>query len=405
MAHTGSDGQGHTRPRVLILYDYYLPGFKAGGPIPAIANLVASLGDDFEFRIATRDRDLGDRAPYHEIAADAWQACGKGRVQWLSPRRLSGLGILRLLRSVAWDVVYCNTTFSVPFTIWPLVWRRLGVARHRRVVVAPRGSMAPSALQIRPRRKRAFLRLAGALGLFREVVWQASSDVEVADIRRVVSSFALGDSPIVVAPDLPGIASTEPMTSRQAKRPGELRLVFLGRIARMKNLLGAVRVLRDVEGAVTLDVFGPVEDAAYWAECRAEIAKAGRGARVTYRGPVAPADVPGVLASHDVLFLPSLGENYGHAIVEALAAGCPVLISDRTPWRGLEEHRAGWDLPLEDVARFRAVIAKCRDMDAGEFGRWVDGARALAHGIRNDSSACQRSRELLRTAAKASAVT
>ena len=61
------------------------------------------------------------------------------------------------------------------------------------------------------------------------------------------------------------------------------------------------------------------------------------------------------LAKNDLFFFPAHGENYGHVIAEAMAAGCPVLISDQTAWRNLEEKGAGWDLPLDAPGRFRAA--------------------------------------------------
>ena len=57
-------------------------------------------------------------------------------------------------------------------------------------------------------------------------------------------------------------------------------------------------------------------------------------------------------------FFPTLGENYGHVIYEALDSGCPVLISDQTPWRGLSEVGAGWDLPLDKPDLFRQACKR-----------------------------------------------
>jgi glycosyltransferase involved in cell wall biosynthesis len=75
---------------------------------------------------------------------------------------------------------------------------------------------------------------------------------------------------------------------------------------------------------------------------------------------------------------PTLGENYGHVICEALNAGCPVLISNQTPWRNLQEKGVGWDFPLEEEERFTATLQQC--VDAG--GDWYAGlvARAAAYG-------------------------
>ena len=57
-----------------------------------------------------------------------------------------------------------------------------------------------------------------------------------------------------------------------------------------------------------------------------------------------------------MFFLPSFSENFGHAINEALSVGVPVLISDKTPWRNLQEKGMGWDLSLDNRRAFIEVI-------------------------------------------------
>ena len=60
------------RPVVLVLTSHYLPGYKAGGPIRTIRNLVAALGDEFDFRIVTSDHDFGERRTFPSIATGGW---------------------------------------------------------------------------------------------------------------------------------------------------------------------------------------------------------------------------------------------------------------------------------------------------------------------------------------------
>ncbi len=81
--------------------------------------------------------------------------------------------------------------------------------------------------------------------------------------------------------------------------------------------------------------------------------------RAAYRGTLAAAEVHSALQRYDLMLLPTFDENYGHVIAEALAAGCPPLISDRTPWQHLELRGVGWDLPLENLEAFRQVIESC----------------------------------------------
>src|SRR4051812_13590187 len=94
-----------------------------------------------------------------------------------------------------------------------------------------------------------------------------------------------------------------------------------------------------------------------------------------YCGVVEHAGVHETLLGQEVLLLPSYGENFGHAILEALLAGCPVIISDQTPWKGLEASGVGADLPIEDIGRFEAALQKFMDMDDDEYQRWSKRAK------------------------------
>ena len=58
--------------RIIAFTGYYVPGYKGGGAIRTIANLVHQLGDEFCFRVVTMDRDLEDVEPYFGIVANSW---------------------------------------------------------------------------------------------------------------------------------------------------------------------------------------------------------------------------------------------------------------------------------------------------------------------------------------------
>jgi len=131
----------------------------------------------------------------------------------------------------------------------------------------------------------------------------------------------------------------------------------------MKNLSGALRLLAGVSGAVSFDIYGPIEDLDYWDECQGLITALPPNIQVRYIGEIEHKMVKQVFAEHDLFLLPTLGENYGHVICEALASGCPVLISDQSPWRNLEAEGVGWDIPLGDTKRFQSVMQQCVDGD------------------------------------------
>ncbi len=333
---------------ILAFVNSYLPGYKAGGPLQSVANLTERLGESFQFKIVTADRDYGDSKPYPSVRPGEWQRVGRAQVLYLPPKDHSPWNLRRVMNGTQYDLLYLNSLFSPTFTLLPLLLWQTGLTRDMACVIAPRGELSPGALGIKNVRKRLFLRTAQALNVYKDVLWQASGFGEQADIRRWFRGDATGQNPVVVAPDLPFRGDLqENATKRRAKQRGRLRLLFASRISPKKNLIGALRCLQGLRGVVDFDICGPVDDVGYWLTCRKFIADLPANIVVNYQGPIPHDQVVQEMAQHDLFFLPTLGENFGHAIVEALWAGCPVLISDQTPWRDLESAGAGWDLPVE----------------------------------------------------------
>jgi len=362
------------RPAILVLLGHYLPGYKSGGPLRSIVNLVDSLSDEFDFRILCADRDLGEAEPYRGIVPGRWTPVGRASVHYTPPTSQTLSGLARIIRETRHDLLYLNSFFSPRFTILPLAARRLDLIPRRPLVIAPRGEFSPNALALKRAKKRAYMAFAKATGALSDAMWQVSSEREAADTR-----MALGPSvrDIRVAMDLPAPLPAKP-PPHAPRAPGEpLRVAFLSRISPMKNLDYALKALSQVAAPVSFSIYGPPEDAAYRAECERLAAQLPSHIAVEWRGAVDPADVSRVVAGYDLFFLPTRGENFGHVIAEALGAGTPVLISDATPWRGLAESGVGQDLPLAEPSAFTAAIARAAATTAQEAAG--QRARAFAY--------------------------
>jgi glycosyltransferase involved in cell wall biosynthesis len=362
--------------KILVVADFYLPGYKAGGPVRALENLARHLGHRLCFRLLTRDRDLGDVRPYEAILVDHWQEGEGMQIFYASPERLSLRKLARFVATVEHDVLYLNSFFS-RISIRLLLLRRFGRIPRVPVILTPRGEFAPGALKIHSGRKRLYIAAARRFGLCRELVWQASSAHEAEDIRTLWGGGADG-SRVVTTAELPSFTLDAAPPARSPKRAGRLSLIFLGRISRVKNLDGALRILAGVTGEIEMDIVGPVEDEGYWAECQRLIQELPANVRVYYVGSLDPARVPERLARADLFFLPTHGESYGHAIIESLAAGCPVLISNLTPWRDLVTEGAGWDISPSDERAFRDVLDTLCAADEETHAALSAGAFAYA---------------------------
>jgi glycosyltransferase involved in cell wall biosynthesis len=368
-------GREHALPTVLVLAQYYLPSEKAGGGLRTIVNMIERLSDRFHFRVVTTDRDIGDRAPYSSVKLDQWNAIGPAEVFYGTRASLTLCGLRRLTGHLRADAVYLNSFFS-PLTAKYLFLARMRLVENVPTIVAPEGELAPTALKLKRLRKKAYRVATGMLGLYRNVLWKAAAPHEATDIRACVT----GARRIRIAPNMPPVARElpNPVCAKPEKQPGELHLVFLSRIAPIKNLDWALQALQTVEGRVVLDIYGPLEDKSYWVSCMESIRHLPANISAHYRGAVAASEVPDVLTRYHFMILPTLGENFGHVVIESLAAGCPVIISNRTPWVDLAQKNLGWDLPLEDIQPWREALSACVAMDADKYREATRSAQMYA---------------------------
>ncbi len=383
MATRAIAGARPARRRILVPVGHYLPGYRAGGSARSVANLIEALGADVSFFVVTLAWDLGSRERYPGVDAARWHRVGRGRVRYLtrSPRDL--WQYLKLLRSGRWDAIYLNSFFDRQFSMLPMLLRWLGLLRCRDVIVAPRGEFSSGALGLKHLPKRIYCTVARVLRLYRGVRWHASTARESDDIARAGFGGTWGarlgrpegrGGGIVVAVDLPGVG-VDDTVGRVPKRPGSLAVVFVSRICRMKNLAACADILSRARGNVRLAVAGPIEDRAYWEECTARFGRLPANVVWEYLGELPPDEVAHLFAQSHLFLFPTLGENFGHVISEALSAGCPVLTTDQTPWLDLAPAGAGWALPLGHLDRFVATVGQMVGLDEPAFLEMSDAAR------------------------------
>lgn len=361
------------RPRILFFSNWFAPGFKGGGSQLAAVNLVQQLQDEFEFWVITRDRDLGESRPYANIRSDVWIDEGRFHVRYQPPSKQGYYAIADLIRSTHHDLMHLNSFVSIPFAAKPLIFQKLrsvGIP----VLISPHGEMSPRARAKKPLRKSIYLQAGKTTGMFGNAHWHATSSLEKSDILDVWGN----DVPVTIAPILPPPAiSTSVIRTRKTKVGGTLRCVFLSRIDRMKNLDFAIDLVSAVSN-VTLDIYGPIAQADYWAECQARIAASKYSDAFKYCGSLPSQEVIDTLSQYDLLLQPSQSENFGYTILESLSAGCPVMISDQTPWRALERAGIGFDLPLGEPAQFHSLLMQMRDLDEAAHSAWRMRARKYA---------------------------
>jgi glycosyltransferase involved in cell wall biosynthesis len=155
---------------------------------------------------------------------------------------------------------------------------------------------------------------------------------------KTESIVTLGTSPPLLAPE-----ELSPLfEARFPQLRGQRLLLFLGRLHPKKGCDLLIEAFRRVAPPMHLVFAGPCEDSRFEDQLR----QRAHGLPVTFTGPLYGDDKWAALASAEAFVLPSHQENFGIAVTEALAAGVPVLISQRVNiWREIVQDQAGFAEP------------------------------------------------------------
>lgn len=377
-----------TKKTILLFIDWYLPGFKAGGPIQSCANLVDHLKNTYNFKIITRNTDYCETQPYPNVRSNEWLILDEStQIYYLSGDNTNKKYIFKLIQNTTFDMVYLNGVFSYYFTIVPLLYFRKNKAQ--KVIIAARGMLAKGALAIKGRKKSIFLSFSKILKLFHGVTFHATNEAEKEDIMNAIGI----KNEIKIAGNL-SKKITMPPYFQKFKQKETLNLVNIARIAPEKNLKFALEILKDVKAKVNFDYYGPIYNENYYHVCLDIMNDLPGNIKVTYKNVVPNTQVYETLQKYDAMFMPTLGENFGHIILESFIAACPVIISDKTPWQGLEKEKSGWSIPLTDKNKFVEVIEFLANLDEHSYQDFSIAAYQKAKNFVENDALLKANKEL-----------
>src|SRR5690625_1057161 len=233
---------------ILTLTGFYVPGYKGGGPIKTIKNLIDQTSSVFSFKVLTSNHDLGETTPHKGVKSGAWNSVEPAQVFYADKGFKGFRQITSIIVQEQYNIIYLNSFFSFRFSIYPLILAKL---LRKKIVLGPRGEFSAGALAIKSRKKNLFLRIYNSLNLQKNIVFQASSQFEAADIRAALGSKV----DVQIAKN---ISSSEFVDNFTKKNDHHLYIVFLSRISPKKNLHGALKLLTQVDCPVNYDIYGPI---------------------------------------------------------------------------------------------------------------------------------------------------
>jgi glycosyltransferase involved in cell wall biosynthesis len=381
------------KPKILIFADYYLPGYKSGGGMRTIVNMVDRLHEKYDFWIVTRDHDGKlDKTQYTTVKINEWNEVRNAQVFYLDKKSIKLSKLRELILQLNPDILYMNSYFAT-LAIFVMKLRKFRQIPHKPVVIAPCGELSEGALKFKSLKKQLFLNYAKLTNLYSDVVWKASAELEMLEIEKVKYK----QDKIIISADMPPkiILENYQQEVKPQKIQGEAKMIFLSRFMRKKNFKWLLENLGEIKGNLQIDIYGPIEDEFYWDECKQIIAKLPKNIQIQAKGSIPHEEVPNKLLEYQYFILPTLGENFGHIFIESLAAGCPLIISDRTPWLDLEESEIGWAIPLSNPQAWNKIINECIALGNDTYQLASSKARSFVVNWLNDSTHEQKTIEVL----------
>jgi len=355
--------------KVLHVTPSYYPAFKYGGPIEAVHSLnktLAKKGMDIDVFTTNTGLENGNNVP-----ADEWMEVDGVRVKYFrcygyerytfSPRIF-----MELLKEIkCYDLIHITSVWNFPALAGGLA----SLLYKKPYIISPHGSIYREAIDIKSRNRKIFY-----YNLIAKYYIKRASAVHFTteDERENAISFLNIRNKTIIVPigfDLSGFKELPPRGSfkdRYTDLKDKKYLLFLGRI----NIKKGLDILVESFGEITkeysdlyLVIVGANEGSqGYEEEIKRRLRDAGLSGRTIFTGMLTGRDKLEAFVDADVFVLSSYSENFGMAVVEAMACGVPVVISDKVGiHREVEKNKAGMVVGTNSESLFRGIKALLDD--------------------------------------------
>lgn len=295
---------GSPRPRVVMVGPYPPPFGGLGN------NMTLLLGSELKERYELRLLNTSKHVRHVRVSMpDIWS------VPYLFLNALRLFGLMLTFRP---DLVYLKATSDTGFVRDSVL---MAVARlfGRPVVCHLHGRPMGRLFALEGFWTR---RVAAAMRL-------ATVTIVLSPGLKAIFSRMFPGQPLVVLPNVVDVARIAPPPERRAE--GAVRILFVGRISKDKgawDLVEIARVLAAATSDFVIHLVGIAESADEEVAIRKRVAEHGLTERLVFHGYQAGEAKARLFAEADIFLLPTYAEIFPNVLLEAMAAGLPIVTTD-----------------------------------------------------------------------------
>lgn len=304
---------------IVLICPWFFPNLQRGGTPIAAYNFGKALAETGREVIAltTSNYEKGKFAKNPDFQE------GNLHVRYVDPVfksvPRSELFSMRLLLSMTLlaskdRIFYLHTSRNL-YSIASYVLKKFGLIKG--YVICPHGSYSAEWIHNigHPRLKQWYQRL-----IEKPIIENAIAVHYLDPNEQRITSKLVPNSRSIVVPNAIKFQCTSDVKKRNKD---SLRCVFIGRIHPQKNLINIVNAFNKCDKLVELDIYGPVDDSAYFSSLELLLNK-----RIRYLGYLPNENVRQTLSNYDVFVLCSKVEGVSIALLEAAESGMGIMYSN-----------------------------------------------------------------------------
>jgi len=259
--------------------------------------------------------------------------------------------------------IYINGVFSIVFCVLPLL---IGFFVKKKIIISPRGQIAPETLI-----KKKYLKLFYFNFLYliqkysaSKIFWLVTSIREKNFLLYFINSQNLD---ITIVDNLNDLSVKKLKSIKKNKK--ELNLFYFSNLTKKKNLLETIDIIKACRNKkIKLDIYGKIIDHSYFKKVLSEIDNC---LNINYKSYISEnKEMEKIFLNYHLLIHNSLGENYGHILVEAMAHGIPFISNDTHPWVDIDIDLEGFISPLNLIYQQSEMINYLYEIDNKKYQKY-----------------------------------